>query len=90
MSLLIAAFATCALVMLAMAVGVILGNIRIKGACGGLGAMKDDLGRPMCECGAREGQVCGRSADSDDPEDAGPTASYRPGADRRRADIGIA
>ena len=56
MNLLIAAFVVCALVMTAMAVGVIVSNIRIKGTCGGLGAMKDELGQPMCECGAREGE----------------------------------
>lgn len=77
MTLLIGVFAICALVMLGMAVGVIFGNIRIAGTCGGLGAMKDDLGRPMCECGAREGQVCGRSAENDGPEDAGRHPVYR-------------
>ena len=77
MTLLIAAFAICALVMVGMAVGVIFGNIRIKGTCGGLGAMKDDLGRPMCECGSREGEACGRSGDNDGPEDAGRTPVYR-------------
>ena len=39
--------------------------------------MKDDLGRPMCECGSREGEVCGRSGDNDGPEDAGHTPIYR-------------
>lgn len=77
MNLLIAAFAVCALVMLVMAVGVIFGNIRIEGTCGGLGAMKDDLGCPMCECGSREGEACGRSDDSDGPQDAGRTSVYR-------------
>ena|GEM_PF-1054252 len=78
MNLLIPVFVGCALVMLVMAVGVIFGNIRIKGTCGGLGAMKDDLGRPMCECGSREGEMCGRSGDREAPEDAAPTSSiYR-------------
>ena len=47
-----------ALVVAAMAVGVILGNRSIKGSCGGLGAMRDELGEPMCECGAAEGDAC--------------------------------
>ena len=46
------------LVVVAMAVGVILGNRSIKGSCGGLGAMRDELGEPMCECGAAEGDAC--------------------------------
>ena len=46
------------LVIAAMAVGVIFGNRAIKGSCGGLGAMRDELGQPMCECGAGEGDSC--------------------------------
>ena len=46
------------LVISAMAVGVILGNRAIKGSCGGLGALRDELGQPMCECGAGEGDSC--------------------------------
>ena len=78
MDLLIPAFVICALVMLGMAVGVIFGNIRIKGTCGGLGAMRDDLGQPMCECGAREGEVCGGRAEEEDrPRAAGILPVYR-------------
>ena len=54
------AFAIFAIVMVGMAVGVIVGNRRIKGSCGGLGALRDEIGRPLCECGAAEGQTCGR------------------------------
>ena len=81
MDLLIAAFVVCAIVMLGMAVGVIFGNIRIKGTCGGLGAMRDDLGRPMCECGAREGEVCGRAIEEDRPRAAGIRPVYRSRSD---------
>ena len=52
------AFIVFALVMAAMAVRVILSNLRIKGSCGGLGALRDDIGRPMCECGAKSGETC--------------------------------
>jgi hypothetical protein len=58
MTLLIAAFVAFALVMAAMAVGVIFSDRRIKGSCGGLGAMSDRYGEPMCECGAKPGS-CG-------------------------------
>jgi hypothetical protein len=58
MTLLIAAFVAFALVMVAMAVGVIFSDRRIKGSCGGLGAMSDRYGEPMCECGAKPGS-CG-------------------------------
>ena len=46
------------IVVAGMAIGVIFGKHSIKGSCGGLGAMRDDLGQPMCECGAREGDSC--------------------------------
>ena len=49
-----------AIVMTGMAVGVIVSNRSIKGSCGGLGALRDELGGPMCECGATEGETCGR------------------------------
>lgn len=58
MTLLIAAFVAFALVMVVMAVGVIFSDRRIKGSCGGLGAMSDRYGEPMCECGAKPGS-CG-------------------------------
>ena len=58
MTLLIAAFISFALVMVAMAVGVIFSDRRIKGSCGGLSSMSDRYGQPMCECGAKPGS-CG-------------------------------
>lgn len=58
MTLLIAAFVAFALVMAAMAVGVIFSNRSIKGSCGGLSSMSDRYGQPMCECGAKPG-TCG-------------------------------
>jgi len=82
LNLLIAAFVVCALVMAAMAVGVIVSNIRIKGTCGGLGAMKDEIGQPMCECGAREGEACGqKEGDNDGPDTEGRPPVYRSRAD---------
>ena len=55
MTLLIAAFVAFALVMAAMAVGVIFSDRRIKGSCGGLSSMSDRYGQPVCECGAKPG-----------------------------------
>ena len=55
MNELLAAFVVFALVITGMAVGVIFSNRRIKGSCGGLNNMRDDLGQPMCECGAKPG-----------------------------------
>lgn len=48
------AFLVFAVVMVAMAVGVIFSNRRIQGSCGGLSAWKDELGRPMCEACASD------------------------------------
>ena len=59
----LSALVVFALVVAAMAVGVILGNRAIKGSCGGLGAMRDELGQPMCECGAGEGDACAGGRD---------------------------
>ena len=47
-----------ALVITAMAVGVIFSNRRIQGSCGGLANMSDEFGKPMCECGKKPGE-CG-------------------------------
>ena len=51
----LSALAVFALVVVAMAVGVIVGNRSIKGSCGGLSTMSDELGEPLCECGAAPG-----------------------------------
>lgn len=56
---LIAAFVAFGLVMVAMAVGVIFSDRRIKGSCGGLSSMSDNFGQPMCECGAKPGSCEG-------------------------------
>jgi len=43
--------ATCvvfALAIFGMAIGVILGNCRLRGSCGGLSSLKDDNGEPLC------------------------------------------
>jgi hypothetical protein len=59
-SLFLAAIAVFGLVMAGMAVGVIFSNRRIKGSCGGLNTMSDELGEPLCECGAAPGS-CGEA-----------------------------
>ena len=64
------------LVVVAMAVGVILGNRAIKGSCGGLGAMRDEFGESMCECGAGEGDSCAGGRDD---------SVYRPRLESREA-----
>lgn len=58
MSELLAAFVVFGLVIIGMAVGVIFSDRRLKGSCGGLNAMSDQLGQPLCECGAEPGS-CG-------------------------------
>lgn len=45
----VAAFLIFAAVLAAMAVGVIFGDRRIKGSCGGLAAWKDADGSPICD-----------------------------------------
>ena len=60
MDIFIPAFVVFALVMLCMAVGVIFTGRVIQGSCGGLGNMKDERGRPLCECGTAEGGECTR------------------------------
>ena len=57
-----AALLVFGLVIAGMAVGVIFSNRRIKGSCGGLSAMSDEFGQPLCECGAPPGSC------SDDDE----------------------
>ncbi len=58
MELLISAFVIIGIVMVGMAVGVIFRDRPLKGTCGGLGNMRDELGMPMCECGAAPGDSC--------------------------------
>ncbi len=64
MNTLIVAFVAFALVMAAMAVGVIFSNRRIKGSCGGLSSMSDQVGQPLCECGAKPGS-CGEDEEEE-------------------------
>ncbi|MEE2659734.1 MAG: (Na+)-NQR maturation NqrM [Candidatus Latescibacterota bacterium] len=61
MDVFLPALAIFGLVMTGMAVGVIFSNRRITGSCGGLASMRDEFGEPMCECGATDGQSCGRN-----------------------------
>ena len=68
MTLFLSALVVFALVIAGMAVGVILGNRRITGSCGGLANFQAGDGEPMCECGARPGDSCGaRGEDLFDP-----------------------
>ena len=62
MDMLLPVFVVFAVVMVGMAVGVIFSNRQIKGSCGGLNTMRDDLGRPMCECGLSPGECTGDEA----------------------------
>ncbi len=55
MEVIIPAFVVFGVVMIGMAVGVIFSDRRLKGSCGGLSAMQDDFGQPLCECGAAPG-----------------------------------
>ena len=59
MTLFLSALVVFAVVIAGMAVGVILGNRRITGSCGGLANLQAADGEPMCECGARPGDSCG-------------------------------
>ena len=68
MELLIPAFVIIGLVMAGMAVGVIFRNKPLLGTCGGLGNMRDELGMPMCDCGAAPGDVC--ATEDGNPGDA--------------------
>jgi hypothetical protein len=43
-----------------MAVGVILSNRRLKGSCGGLGTIRDEHGRSMCEGCTTPAENCSR------------------------------
>lgn len=72
----LAAFVVFCLVMAGMAIGVILGDRRIKGSCGGLASFRTPDGQPMCECGARSGEACGA--------DDGQRFSPAEGVDRRQ------
>lgn len=45
----LASFAAFGLALLAMSIGVIVSNRRIRGSCGGLSAWRDSIGNPMCE-----------------------------------------
>tara|TARA_Y100000588_G_C14072492_1_gene846399 strand:+ start:613 stop:846 length:234 start_codon:yes stop_codon:yes gene_type:complete len=68
---LLSVFVIFAVVMIGMAVGVIFSNRQIKGSCGGLNTMRDDLGRSMCECGLAPGECSG---------DAIPTSEEKTGS----------
>jgi len=42
-------FVAFALAMAGLAIGVIVSNKRLKGSCGGLGNLRDDQGKTLCE-----------------------------------------
>ena len=44
----LASIVVFSLALTGMAVGVILGQKKLKGSCGGLAGMKDELGDPLC------------------------------------------
>ena len=44
----LASIVVFSLALTGMAVGVILGQKKLKGSCGGLANMKDDQGNPLC------------------------------------------
>lgn len=51
-----------------MAMGVLLGNRRIKGSCGGLAGLKDGEGRSICDICTRPSPDCtGENARTDKP-----------------------
>ena len=84
---LFAAFLIFSLVMLGMSLGVIFSGRTIKGSCGGLGNLRDERGRPLCECGSSSGSLCERDSritflhDPSAPELAG--TRYTAGNSRR-------
>jgi len=47
-----------AIVLAAMAVGVILSNREIKGSCGGLNNFKDSVGNPICDACSNPSPLC--------------------------------
>lgn len=46
------------LAILGMAVGVIFSNRCLRGSCGGLGAMRDEQGRSLCEACTTPSENC--------------------------------
>jgi hypothetical protein len=73
----LAALLVFALVIAGMAVGVIFSGRRIKGSCGGLSTMSDELGQPLCECGAPPGSCA----------EGGRGTAAQPGAVQRSEDV---
>ena len=71
----VAALLVFGLVIAGMAVGVIFSNRRIKGSCGGLSAMSDEFGQPLCECGAPPGSCADDDEFSSQPGVAGSARS---------------
>jgi len=47
-----------ALTLVAMAIGVIVSNRRIKGSCGGLAGLKDPHGNPACDICSNPSPEC--------------------------------
>lgn len=78
MTVVLTAFAAFALVMVAMAVGVIFSHRTIKGSCGGLGALAAKVGVPLCECGGDRTRCVNLEA----PPPADTSAGQTPEADR--------
>jgi hypothetical protein len=54
----ILAFVVFAITVLAMAVGVIVSNRRLRGSCGGLAGLKDEHGRTLCDACSTPSETC--------------------------------
>lgn len=67
MKMIIVAFAVLLLMMIAMAVGVIMGRRPIGGSCGGIGAAGGDK---SCTCGRSGPGTCGSTASAANYTDA--------------------
>lgn len=68
MNLFFIVLAVFALAMLAMGSGVILSKRRLRGSCGGLAGLKDEIGQSMCEVCSDPSESCGGA---DDPPHVG-------------------
>lgn len=55
---------------LAMSVGTIIANRRLKGSCGGMAGLKDSHGKTVCEMCTRPSPECAGNSDADVPVDS--------------------
>lgn len=60
-----------AIALLAMSVGVLVSNRRIKGSCGGLAGFRDSEGRPVCDACSNPSPDCrGEPLEDEAPEES--------------------